>query len=105
MTYNPDLQKWEGNEEALLDFDRATPVRPALITNKGGSKMPHTVGQMVFDPVKMCWIGNEEDVDVFAGVLSEEEMEKMSDMTGGCAVGFSEGMVELLVICDLNPRA
>ncbi|KAJ3056299.1 hypothetical protein HK097_007399 [Rhizophlyctis rosea] len=81
MTYNPDLQKWEGNEEALLDFDRATPVRPALITNKGGSKMPHTVGQMVFDPVKMCWIGNEEDVDVFAGVLSEEEMEKMSDMT------------------------
>ncbi|KAJ3046196.1 hypothetical protein HDV00_000007 [Rhizophlyctis rosea] len=83
MVYNPTLQKWEGNEEALLDFDRATPARPALITNKGGSKLPHTVGQMVFDPVKMCWIGNDEDVDVFAGVLSEEEMEKMSDLISG----------------------
>ena len=70
MTYNPALQKWEGNESALLDFDKpfVNPVRPALITNIGGSKIPQVVGGMVFDPDKMCWIGNDEDVDVFEGL-------------------------------------
>ncbi|KAI9336812.1 hypothetical protein BDR26DRAFT_864666 [Obelidium mucronatum] len=83
MVYDPILQKWSGNEEVLLDFDKESPnnnpsapptpqkpkTRPALITNKGGlSKIPHVVGNMVFDPVKMCWVGNEEDRDVFAGL-------------------------------------
>lgn len=66
MTYNPTLQKWEGNEDVLLEFDRASPSRPALITNKGGYKMPQVVGGMVFDPTRMCWVGNEEEADVFA---------------------------------------
>lgn len=34
MTYNPVLQRWEGNESILRDFDKvlATSVRPALIS-------------------------------------------------------------------------
>ncbi|GAA5979970.1 hypothetical protein JCM10908_001485 [Rhodotorula pacifica] len=34
MTYNPVLQRWEGNESVLRDFDKAlaTSTRPALIT-------------------------------------------------------------------------
>jgi hypothetical protein len=34
MTYNPTLQRWEGNESILRDFDKvlATSVRPALIS-------------------------------------------------------------------------
>jgi hypothetical protein len=77
MVYNPVHQKWEGNEEVLLDFDKVsaasvmavTRLRPALITNKGGaSKLPQVVGNMVFDPVQMRWINNEEEEDVFAGI-------------------------------------
>ncbi|KAI9209776.1 uncharacterized protein BJ171DRAFT_418294 [Polychytrium aggregatum] len=55
MTYNPVLQKWEGNERILKDFEQGLPVRPALITNIGGNKVAQIVGNMVFDPVKMTW--------------------------------------------------
>jgi hypothetical protein len=96
MVYDPIKQQWNGNEQALMDFER-TPgisshsqgislqrktstasiqtakVRPALITNKGiSSKLPQVVGQMVFDPVRMCWLGNEED-DVFNGFDDEND--------------------------------
>ncbi|KAJ3020771.1 hypothetical protein HKX48_000222 [Thoreauomyces humboldtii] len=67
MVYNPALQKWEGNQSALLEFERAaapTP-RPALIANVGGYKTPHAVGGMVFDPVQMRWLGNDDEADVF----------------------------------------
>ncbi|RKO99775.1 hypothetical protein CXG81DRAFT_1355, partial [Caulochytrium protostelioides] len=70
MKYNPESQTWEGNDEALLAFDRvigtAPAVRPALIKNVGGGKAALQVGQMVFDPVSMCWIGNDDEKDIFA---------------------------------------
>lgn len=70
MVYNPKLQKWEGNDEMMLDFEKKLQVkpqsRPALITNISGCKTSQRVGEMIFDPVKMCWIGNEQEVvDVF----------------------------------------
>ena len=77
MTYDPIQQKWDGNEEILLDFDKASlasvnavnRLRPALITNKGSASMiPQVVGNMVFDPIQMRWLGNEEEGDVFAGI-------------------------------------
>ncbi|KAJ3203237.1 hypothetical protein HDU82_006741 [Entophlyctis luteolus] len=93
MVYDPIQQKWTGNEEVLLDFDKETPispqrkqtaagtfqgmspsrntgVRPALISNKSAlaHAVPHIVGNMRFDAVKMCWVGNEEEQDVFAGL-------------------------------------
>ncbi len=80
MTYNPKLQRWEGNDEMMNEFERAlypsgnmTPARrPILIQNMGGSKHVQKIGDMVFDPVKMCWVGNDEDVDIFAECTEQE---------------------------------
>lgn len=48
-------------------------VKPGLITNKGMSnKVAHIVGNMVFDPVRMCWSGNEEE-DPFADISDDED--------------------------------
>ena len=67
MTYNPVLQKWEGNDAMMQEFEKhfTKQNRPALISNLTGYKTVQKVGDMIFDPVKMCWIGNEEDVMIF----------------------------------------
>ncbi|CAG8906851.1 unnamed protein product [Penicillium egyptiacum] len=74
MRYNPTNFRWEGNENLVQEFD-ATPKSPkpapALITNVGAMQNVQTVGGMVFDPHRMCWLraslGADED-DVFAGL-------------------------------------
>ncbi|AEO61777.1 hypothetical protein MYCTH_2312336 [Thermothelomyces thermophilus ATCC 42464] len=75
MWYNPEMFRWEGNDNALNAFEvpatssstgsghqhmvrereTATP-RPALITNIGVTKGVQVVGGMVFDPQNMCWL-------------------------------------------------
>ncbi|CAK7264982.1 hypothetical protein SEPCBS119000_001276 [Sporothrix epigloea] len=75
MVYNPATMRWEGNENALFEFDppvsspctasiprhlprekeNVTP-RPALITPIGATKGVQVVGGMVFDPQNMCWL-------------------------------------------------
>lgn len=75
MVYNPNMFRWEGNENEITSFDpplqspstttmpphvfrekdNATP-RPALITNINASQGVQVVGGMVFDPQKMCWL-------------------------------------------------
>lgn len=73
MQWNPQLCRWEGNENALAPFD--VPVstapgspkaassatlmtKPALIANVGSVKGVQVVGGMVFDPERMCWLKN-----------------------------------------------
>ncbi|KAI9883616.1 MAG: hypothetical protein M1823_004604 [Watsoniomyces obsoletus] len=84
MHYNPELYRWEGNENALAPFDAPLPTptslgplgggltassellktengtpapRPALITNFNmASPSVQVVGGMVFDPKRMCWL-------------------------------------------------
>ena len=65
MHWNPQLFRWDGNENALAPFDvpcspkRAglSPInKPALIANPGSVKGIQVVGGMVFDPEKMCWL-------------------------------------------------
>ncbi|KAJ1569278.1 hypothetical protein HK405_007350 [Cladochytrium tenue] len=80
MRYDPVNHRWDGNEEEALEFESRTSqpakprAKPALITNKGMSnKVALAVGTMIFDPVKMCWIGNEDD-DVFADFSDDEAM-------------------------------
>lgn len=104
MYYNPANMRWEGNENALSDFDppasspstasippyllrereNATP-RPALITPIGATKGVQVVGGMVFDPQNMCWLKlgpqnprpEAEDVmDGFNGIDSDEDVFK-----------------------------
>lgn len=75
MRYNPTNFRWEGNENLVQEFD-ATPKSPkpapALITNVGTMQNVQTVGGMVFDPHRMCWLraslGGAEEDDVFAGL-------------------------------------
>jgi len=82
MKWNPQKLRWEGNEQVLRDFDVAvgTSTRPALITHLTGSSIgspvssfttsARVVGNMMFDPVRMCWISRlppeEDEPDVFA---------------------------------------
>ncbi|MCJ1244308.1 hypothetical protein MMC30_001506 [Trapelia coarctata] len=70
MHYNPQLFRWEGNENALAPFDVPVPMtpespkvkglgiqtKPALIANFGSVKGVQVVGGMVFDPQRMCWL-------------------------------------------------
>lgn len=79
--------RWEGNDQALRDFDAVgTSIRPALITHLTGSSIgspvgslvngARVVGNMIFDPIRMCWIStlppDEDEPDVFAELFDEE---------------------------------
>ena len=89
MRWNPSTLRWEGNDQVLRDFDAAvgTSTRPALITHLTGSSIgspvgafasgARRVGDMIFDPTRMCWISTlapeEEEPDVFADLADDEE--------------------------------
>ncbi|KAK7059080.1 hypothetical protein VNI00_001704 [Paramarasmius palmivorus] len=88
MKWNPQTLRWEGNEQALRDFDAVvTSTRPALITHLTGSSIgspvgsftsgARIVGNMIFDPQRMCWISTlppeEDEPDVFANMADDEE--------------------------------
>ena len=98
MTFNPRTQRWEGNEALLRDFDPPTAptVRPALITHYTGSSMAgvkspiahassgagatatiRIVGNMMFDPEKMCWVSTlapeDDEPDPFEGMADDED--------------------------------
>lgn len=76
MRYNPTNFRWEGNENLVQDFDpapKSPKPAPALITNVGAMHNVQTVGGMVFDPHRMCWLkapldGVADEDDVFAGL-------------------------------------
>ncbi|KAJ7357236.1 hypothetical protein DFH08DRAFT_736663 [Mycena albidolilacea] len=91
MRWNPQSLRWEGNEQVLRDFDAAvgTSTRPALITHLTGSSIgspvgsfangARIVGNMIFDPARMCWIStlppDEDEPDVFANLADDEDDE------------------------------
>ena len=89
MRWNPTSLRWEGNDQALRDFDAAmgTSTRPALITHLTGSSIgspvssfasgARQVGNMMFDPKRMCWISTlapeDDEPDVFAELANDED--------------------------------
>ncbi|TBU34596.1 hypothetical protein BD311DRAFT_649513 [Dichomitus squalens] len=88
MKWNPTTLRWEGNDSALKEFDAATvSTRPALITHLTGSSIgspvgsfasgARVVGNMIFDPSRMCWIStlppDEDEPDVFAELADDED--------------------------------
>ncbi|TIA86929.1 hypothetical protein E3P99_03502 [Wallemia hederae] len=104
MKYDPVHRKWDGNnyEPALRELDS---VRPALITHLNGAHTPNAsfasaarspnssgnatsylnqpnkvVGDMVFDPVRMCWLTNDDE-DVFANLSSSSNSSRGSHIT------------------------
>ena len=98
MKWNPITLRWEGNDQALRDFDAATgtSTRPALITHLTGSSIgspvgsfasgARVVGNMIFDPQRMCWIStlppDEEEPDVFADLADDEDDDDWENRAG-----------------------
>ncbi|KAA8909710.1 hypothetical protein TRICI_004359 [Trichomonascus ciferrii] len=69
MHFNPRKLIWEGNDVELKKFESVNPKGPGLIafiSNKG----VQVVGDMVFDPQKMCWINVKEEQN---GTPAEED--------------------------------
>ena len=99
MRWNPLSLRWEGNDQILRDFDAAvgTSTRPALITHLTGSSIgtpvgsfvsgARIVGNMIFDPGRMCWIStlppDEDEPDVFANLADDEEDGEGWETKGG----------------------
>ncbi|KAH8704282.1 putative cytokinesis regulator [Talaromyces proteolyticus] len=92
MQYNPATYRWEGNENTVAEFDiinrpKTPKAAPALITSIGATKDAQVVGNMVFDPQRMCWqkvastlsdpdggpVVSDESEDVFAGLDDLQE--------------------------------
>ncbi|CAG8614468.1 4919_t:CDS:2, partial [Gigaspora margarita] len=102
MVYNPILQRWDGNESALKDFDSSQ--RPALISNMNpqstNTKSLHMVGRMIFDPIKMCWFHSSakdnnnsmssEEEELLALFDSEEEIDLENTESAKNTDGFDE---------------
>ncbi|KAJ7169757.1 hypothetical protein C8R46DRAFT_1162509 [Mycena filopes] len=99
MRWNPQTLRWEGNEHVLREFDAAvgTSTRPALITHLTGSSIgspvgsfangARIVGNMIFDPARMCWIStlppDEDEPDVFANLADDEDDDDGWESKGG----------------------
>ncbi|KAG8893436.1 hypothetical protein FRC00_010523, partial [Tulasnella sp. 408] len=102
MKWNPKTLKWEGNDSILKEFETSSSARPALITHLTGSSVggltspPGTfsslmsgarvVGEMMFDPVRMCWIstkGEEEDPFASMDEMGDDEDDWDADGKGG----------------------
>lgn len=74
MVWNPATLRWEGNEAILRDFDVVASSRPALISHIPTHNSPmKIVGDMKFDPVRMCWISLTEEEDPFASMADDED--------------------------------
>ena len=94
MHWNPQLCRWEGNENALAPFDIPVSIpesprgagagalsKPALIANVGSVKGIQVVGGMVFDPQRMCWLkmapnsssNDKGEASVMSPDLTEDE--------------------------------
>lgn len=100
MTWNPQTLRWEGNEAILRDFDHvASSTRPALITHFTGSSVGNSplagapaariVGDMKFDPEKMCWVSllppGEDEPDPFEGMADDEDDEGLRGTIRGAS--------------------
>ncbi|KAH9268873.1 hypothetical protein BASA83_009161 [Batrachochytrium salamandrivorans] len=87
------------------DMALVTPQRPALIQNiaSAGLKL-ESVGGMVFDPNKMCWIGNDEDADVFADIDMGNMFTVESEPTASTAFVLSKLTREGLYISEASHK-
>ena len=115
MKWNPTALRWEGNDQALRDFDVVgTSTRPALITHLTGSSIgspvgtlvngARVVGNMIFDPTRMCWISrlppDEDEPDVFAELADDEEDDGWETKGGTIRANQPTSVAESVVTSD-----
>ncbi|KAJ3515280.1 hypothetical protein NLJ89_g1855 [Agrocybe chaxingu] len=121
MKWNPQTLRWEGNDQVLRDFDAAvgTSTRPALITHLTGSSIgsplgsfasgARIVGNMVFDPTRMCWIStlppDQDEPDVFANLADDEEDGDISDGKGATIRANVPRISDASTASSSNPRS
>ncbi|PVF97605.1 hypothetical protein CPB86DRAFT_815464 [Serendipita vermifera] len=124
MRWNPQTLRWEGNDQVLRDFDNviSSSTRPALITHLSGAALgspvnsasgipgARVVGNMLFDPVKMCWISQlppeEEEPDVFADMADDENDENTSwEKNKNGTIRANSGLLSKLGSSLLSPRS
>ncbi|KAF8140374.1 hypothetical protein EV363DRAFT_1393284 [Boletus edulis] len=107
MKWNPSTLRWEGNDQVLREFDAVvgTSTRPALITHLTGSSIgspvgsfasgARKVGNMIFDPTRMCWIStlppDEDEPDVFADLADDEEDDEWEAKAGTIRASQQQG--------------
>ncbi|KAI5966138.1 uncharacterized protein KGF55_000447 [Candida pseudojiufengensis] len=61
MKFNKNLNKWEGNEEELIKFDK----KPSLITKKEINNIPRKKqGNMFYDEENLKWINLDEEDEI-----------------------------------------
>lgn len=106
----------------LRDFDNviSSSARPALITNLTASALgspvssssgipgARVVGNMLFDPIKMCWVSQlppeEEEPDVFADMADDEDDDSWKESKGG-TIRASSGLVTIRAPPSPRPNA
>lgn len=117
MKYNPATFRWEGNENVVQDFEmpaapKSPKPAPALITNMGIVDNVQTVGGMIFDPQRMCWlraaspgsgqngaVAPEDEDDIFAG------LDDLDDKLAGSIHRGSETLEDSNHPADADPSA
>ncbi|KAH7928476.1 hypothetical protein BV22DRAFT_1102947 [Leucogyrophana mollusca] len=118
MKWNPSTLRWEGNDQVLRDFDAVvgTSTRPALITHLTGSSIgspvgsfaagARKVGNMIFDPTRMCWIStlppDEEEPDVFADLADDEEDGDGWETKGGTIRAIQQACAGVSAVSDTS---
>ncbi|KAF9651841.1 hypothetical protein BDM02DRAFT_3109931 [Thelephora ganbajun] len=117
MQWNPTAFCWEGNDQALRDFDVVgTSTRPALITHLTGSSIgspvgsfangARIVGNMIFDPARMCWIStlppDEDEPDVFADLADDEEEDGWETKGGTIRANQPASISESVITSDVS---
>jgi hypothetical protein len=81
MSFDRETNSWRASQcsekgsDSLEEYNGLQRKRPALIAplSTQSTLLPRVENGMVFDPVKMCWRGNNEDALVFS---DEDSFEK-----------------------------
>lgn len=93
MEFDPDRGVWNGNDEALNVFRKATPrlIRPDQENVPAG-----VTGNMVWDPVEKSWRGNEEELNRFVfpqkaklGLITNVSSHLLSGLAGNSGMVFN----------------
>ncbi|CAG8502293.1 8098_t:CDS:2 [Ambispora gerdemannii] len=60
MVYNPDLQRWDGNESILKEFEAYLTPRNNSTLNTKNVKI---IDNMIFDPKRLCWCSSQTNLE------------------------------------------
>lgn len=92
MSFNPNTMMWEGNDVDLKRFENTKPALLAFKSTKGAQ----VVGNMYFDPVKLCWKSMEVDFDELEGLDDLDDDKVTSPAADGQEFNISDDFASRL---------